>query len=225
MKMKKTLMTTVAAAALVGFTAMATAQTMQAPAGSAAKPESSQTEQKGNVGGALKYQGEHPAEKAQSTDKTAPSAGNTAQGSPNAAQPNGAKPDQKMGQSQKPKTAPQSGAADEHSKTGNTGANTAASQGNSGGGKAGGASVALSQDQRSKIGATIGKHPSARVTTDVHFNISVGATVPRSVHVVTVPEDVIEIVPQYEGYDYIVVGEQVLIVDPNTMEIVAVIDA
>jgi hypothetical protein len=131
-----------------------------------------------------------------------------------------------MGQSQKPETAPQRGAADEHGKTGtNPGANTAESQGKSGGGKAGGASVALSQDQRSKIGATINKHPSARVTTDVKFNISVGATVPRSVHVVVVPEDVVEIVPQYEGYDYIVVGEQVLIVDPNTMEIVAVIDA
>ncbi|MGA8323279.1 MAG: DUF1236 domain-containing protein [Xanthobacteraceae bacterium] len=219
MKMKKTLMATVAAAALVGFTAMATAQTMQAPSGSAAKPESSQPEQKGSAGGAPKYQGEQPAEKAQSTDKATTPTGNTAQGTPQGS-PNAAQP-----QSQKPKTAPQSGAADEHSKTGNTGANTAASQGNSGGGKAGGASVALSQDQRSKIGATIGKHPSARVTTDVHFNISVGATVPRSVHVVTVPEDVIEIVPQYEGYDYIVVGEQVLIVDPNTMEIVAVIDA
>ena len=39
-----------------------------------------------------------------------------------------------------------------------------------------------------------------------------------------VPEDVVEIVPQYEGYDYVVVGEQVLIIDPNTMEIVAVIE-
>ena len=231
MKMKKTLMTTVAAAALVGFTAMATAQTMQAPSGGAAKSEeTSQPEQKGSAGGALKYQGEQPGEKAQSTDKATPPTGNTAQGtpqgSPNAAQPNAAKPDQKMGQSQKPETAPQRGAADEHGKTGtNPGANTAESQGKSGGGKAGGASVALSQDQRSKIGATINKHPSARVTTDVKFNISVGATVPRSVHVVVVPEDVVEIVPQYEGYDYIVVGEQILIVDPNTMEIVAVIEA
>jgi hypothetical protein len=229
MKMKKILMTTVAAAALVGFTAMATAQTMQAPSGGAAKPEIGQTEQKGNAGGALKYQGEQPAEKAQSTDKTAPSTANTAQGtpqgSPNAAQPNAAKPDQKMGQSQKPEANPQRGAADERGKTGNTGANTAASKSNSGGAKADGASVALSRDQRSKIGATIRKHPSARVTADVNFNISVGATVPRSVHVVAVPEDVVEIVPQYEGYDYIVVGEQVLIVDPNTMEIVAVIEA
>ena len=171
MKMKKTLMTTVAAAALVGFTAMATAQTMQAPSGGAAKSESTQPEQKGSAGGALKYQGEQPGEKAQSTDKATPPTGNTAQGtpqgSPNAAQPNAAKPDQKMGQSQKPETAPQRGAADEHGKTGtNPGANTAESQGKSGGGKAGGASVALSQDQRSKIGATINKHPSARPELD-----------------------------------------------------------
>jgi hypothetical protein len=224
--MKKTLMTTVAAAALVGFTAMATAQTMQAPSGQtpsggAAKSETSQPEQKGSASGALKYQGEQPGEKAQSTDKATPPTGNTAQGTPNAAQPN-AKPDQKMGQSQKPETIPQRGTADEH---GNTGANTAASQGKSGGGKAGGASVSLSQDQRSKIGSIIGKHPSGRATTNVKFDVSVGATVPRSVHVVAVPEDVVEIVPQYEGYDYIVIGEQVLIVDPDTMEIVAVIEA
>ncbi len=224
MKMKKTLMTTVAVAAFAGFTAMATAQTMQAPSGgTAAKPESSQPDQNGSAGGALKYQGEQPANKAQSTDKAAPT-GNTAQGTPNAAQPT--KPDEKMGQSQKPadesgRATPQRGAADEHGKAG---ANTAASQGGSAGAKGGGASVKLSQDQRSKIGATIGKHPSARAATNVNFNVSIGATVPRSVHVVAVPEDVVEIVPQYEGYDYVVVGEQVLIVDPNTLEIVAVIE-
>jgi Protein of unknown function (DUF1236) len=226
MKMKKTLMTTAAAMTVFGFTAIATAQTIQSPqGGGATKPEAGSVEQKGEPGGAVKYQGEQPAEKAQSTDKSTPATGNTAQGSPNAAQPNGAKPDQKMGQSQKPETAPQRGAADERGKSGNTGANTAASQGKSGGGKAGGASVSLSQDQRSKIGSIIGKHPSGRATTNVKFDVSVGATVPRSVHVVAVPEDVIEIVPQYEGYDYIVVGEQILIIDPNDMEIVAVIEA
>jgi hypothetical protein len=39
------------------------------------------------------------------------------------------------------------------------------------------------------------------------------------------PEEVIEIVPQYEGYDYIIVGDNILIVDPATMEIVAVLPA
>jgi hypothetical protein len=35
---------------------------------------------------------------------------------------------------------------------------------------------------------------------------------------------VVQIVPQYEGFDYIVVGSQILIVDPDSMEIVAVIE-
>jgi hypothetical protein len=34
-----------------------------------------------------------------------------------------------------------------------------------------------------------------------------------------------EYAPQYRGYEYILVGDQVLIVDPRTLQIVAVIDA
>jgi hypothetical protein len=41
---------------------------------------------------------------------------------------------------------------------------------------------------------------------------------------VALPPDVVQIVPQYEGFDYVVVGEQILIIDPNSMEIVAVIE-
>ncbi len=84
--------------------------------------------------------------------------------------------------------------------------------------------VQLSQDQRSRIGAVIGKSSSARVTTNVNFNVSVGARVPRDVHVAVLPADVVEIVPQYEGFDYVVVGEQILIIDPTDMEIVAIIE-
>ena len=31
------------------------------------------------------------------------------------------------------------------------------------------------------------------------------------------------LVPQYEGYDYVLVGDNILIIDPDTMEIVDVI--
>jgi hypothetical protein len=48
--------------------------------------------------------------------------------------------------------------------------------------------------------------------------------VPSDVHVAVVPEDVVEIVPQYQGFDYVVVGEQILIIDPDDMEIVAIIE-
>jgi hypothetical protein len=85
-------------------------------------------------------------------------------------------------------------------------------------------SVNLSSQQRTRIGAVIGKNASARVSTNEHIDISVGARVPRSVHIAVLPSDVIEIVPQYEGFDYVMVGEQILIIDPNTYEIVAVIE-
>jgi hypothetical protein len=221
MKMKKTLLTTVAMAAVVGFTAIAAAQTMQGPAGGAAKPEGGQVEQKGGsgstggAGGAMMHQ----EGGAQSTEKpTTPSAGKAAQGQgpgPNA-KPNdkmsGDKTDktsnEKMGQSQKNEAAPQRGAQEDSGKAG----------GNA-------KSVQLSQDQRSRIGSVIGKSSSARVSANVNFNVSVGTRVPSDVHVVVVPQDVVEIVPQYEGFDYVVVGEQILIIDPDDMEIVAIIDA
>ena len=86
-----------------------------------------------------------------------------------------------------------------------------------------GGSVQLSSDQRAKIQSIVGHNSGARVTANVNFNVSVGAVVPRDVHVVVLPEDVVEIVPQYQGFDYIIVGDNILIIDPDTMEIVDVI--
>jgi hypothetical protein len=49
--------------------------------------------------------------------------------------------------------------------------------------------------------------------------------VPRSVRFVSVPGTIIAIEPSWRGYDYFMVGEQIVIVDPRSMEIVAIIDA
>jgi hypothetical protein len=38
-----------------------------------------------------------------------------------------------------------------------------------------------------------------------------------------VPPDFVEYAPEYNGYKYIVVGDQILIIDPQTWEIAAVI--
>jgi hypothetical protein len=35
----------------------------------------------------------------------------------------------------------------------------------------------------------------------------------------------VEIEPSWRGYDYFMVGEQIVIVDPRSMKIVAIIDA
>lgn len=85
-----------------------------------------------------------------------------------------------------------------------------------------GGSAQLSQDQRTKMQTMIGHNNAARFTGNVNFNVTVGAAVPRNVHIEVLPEDVVQIVPEYQGFDYIVVGEELLIVDPRTLEIVAI---
>jgi Protein of unknown function (DUF1236) len=53
----------------------------------------------------------------------------------------------------------------------------------------------------------------------------VGTAVPRAIRVVTVPEVIVEIHPAWRGFLYFVYEDEIVIVDPNTYKIVAVIDA
>ena len=119
-------------------------------------------------------------------------------------------PAQKGAQTETPKSASQSNKAEGGQQNAGKAPNAA------------GAKVQLSQDQRSKIHSIIGKSEAASVN-NVNFNISVGVAIPRDVHVEVLPEDVVEVVPQYEGYDYIVVRDEILIIDPDSLEIVAII--
>jgi len=88
-----------------------------------------------------------------------------------------------------------------------------------------GGSVQLSEDQRSQIKTIIGRERGPRLGSNVHFNVSVGTRVPRSVHVVVLPQEIVRIIPEYRGYDYFLIGDEIVIVDPRTLEIVAIIPA
>ena len=68
------------------------------------------------------------------------------------------------------------------------------------------------------------KESSARVES-VDFSISVGTVVPRHIKLVTLPPELVEIVPQYRSYKFIIVRDEILIIDPNTFKIVAVLPA
>jgi hypothetical protein len=83
-------------------------------------------------------------------------------------------------------------------------------------------SVQLNQEQRTRIHETIIKQREARVD-HVDFDVRVGVRVPHTVHIFVVPEDVVRIVPQYRGYKYIIVRDEMVILDPDTLEIVAVV--
>jgi hypothetical protein len=83
----------------------------------------------------------------------------------------------------------------------------------------------LTNDQRVKIKGIIGREHNVVRANNVDFNVSVGTAVPRSVHVAVLPPEIVTVVPEYRGFDYIVVGDQLLIIDPHTLEIVAILPA
>jgi Protein of unknown function (DUF1236) len=84
--------------------------------------------------------------------------------------------------------------------------------------------AALSTEQHAKIRDTLRVEKSERLTS-VPFSTKVGEAVPGTVHLYVLPVSIMEYAPQYRGYEYILVGDEILIVDPRTMRIVAVIEA
>jgi hypothetical protein len=90
--------------------------------------------------------------------------------------------------------------------------------------RSGGASVTLSTEQRTKVRQTVVEGRSAPRVDRVDFSLNVGTVVPRTVRVVEVPETIIEIRPEWRGYRYFVYKEEIIIVDPSTLRIVAVIE-
>jgi hypothetical protein len=86
------------------------------------------------------------------------------------------------------------------------------------------AGAKLSGEQRTKITTVIrGEH--VQPLTHANFSISVGTRVPRDVSFRPLPTEVVTIYPEWRGYEFVLVNEQIVVVDPRTLEIVAVIDA
>ena len=84
-------------------------------------------------------------------------------------------------------------------------------------------SAKLTTEQRTKITSIIHEHK----VEPAHLNVSVsvGTRIPSSVHVYPLPVEVISIYPEWRGYDYILVGDQIVIINPRTHEIVAIVEA
>jgi hypothetical protein len=87
-----------------------------------------------------------------------------------------------------------------------------------------GAPAALSSEQHAKFRDSLRGGKAERLT-NVQFSITVGGIIPGSVHLYSLPVSIAEYAPQYRDYEYILVGDEVLIVDPRTLRIVAVIEA
>jgi hypothetical protein len=199
---RRTLLVTVATAALVAGAGLASAQDTKE---NREAPAASKHDEKAPAGKMEQHPGNlprtSPAPTAQAPMKEKPAA--------NAQAPAAAKP-QTTGQgiagqtSESPNPHPAPTAAKEETKPG--------------------APAALSTEQHAKIRDTLRSGKAERLT-NVQFSTTVGTVIPGTVHRYDLPVSVLEYAPQYRGYDYILVGDEILIVDPRTLTIVAVIAA
>jgi hypothetical protein len=103
-------------------------------------------------------------------------------------------------------------AAAKDSKSGTTTGNAATS-----------ATAAPPAEKRTQIASAI-RSEKIQETTNVNFNIAVGTRVPTSVRFQPLPSRIVEIYPEWRGYDVILVGGRYIIVRPETHEIVYIIE-
>ena len=87
-----------------------------------------------------------------------------------------------------------------------------------------GAGAKLSTEQRTKITSVI-REQRVQPATNVNFSIAVGTRVPRTVSFHPLPREIVTIYPEWRGYEFFLVNNQIVVVNPRTLEIVDVIDA
>ena len=85
------------------------------------------------------------------------------------------------------------------------------------------ATAAPPAEKRTQIVSAI-RSEKIQETTNVNFNISVGARVPTSVRFHPLPPRIVEIYPEWRGYEVILVSGRYIIVRPETHEIVYIIE-
>jgi Protein of unknown function (DUF1236) len=85
-----------------------------------------------------------------------------------------------------------------------------------------GGAVTLNTRQQTSVVAAL-RNESVQRFDRADFAISVGTIVPAFVALNPLPESVVEIVPQYRGYDFVMVRDEIVIVEPRTRHIVTVL--
>lgn len=84
--------------------------------------------------------------------------------------------------------------------------------------------VTISERQRNDILSKVKNMRAGRIQT-VDFHVAVGSAVPRSDAVYPVPADIVGVAPQLAGLAYLLIADNLIVVDPSTYVIVAVVPA
>jgi hypothetical protein len=128
----------------------------------------------------------------------------------------------KMSEDTKSKTSNDK-AAQEKSDSNKASAQTDTKSKTTGQGAAGARHANLSTEQKTKIRTVIREKVHVKPETHVNFSISVGTRIPHTVHYHTLPAEVVSVYPAWRGYYFILVNNEIVVIEPSTFEIVAVI--
>ena len=83
--------------------------------------------------------------------------------------------------------------------------------------------VSLTTEQKTTIRQKVLTSSAPRVE-HVNFDIKVGVVVPRTVRIAPLPTTIVEIEPEWRGYMYFVRGDEIIVVEPGSLRIVAVLE-
>ena len=138
--------------------------------------------------------------------------GNQAQQSPSSTQGSSPKQNNAQGQTGTKSNQSSSSTTTQQSTTGQGAAASAAN---------------IPTEQRTKITSVIKQQNVQRVDkAKLNVDIRVGARLPESgIHFYPLPTQVVEIHPAWRGFEYILVGDEILVINPRTHEIVAILQA
>jgi hypothetical protein len=84
------------------------------------------------------------------------------------------------------------------------------------------AAPTLTTQQQTEVRQSI-TQVKAKPLTDVSFSVSTGTVIPATVHLYELPSTVVKVVPAYRSYRFVVVGNDIIIVEPKSRRIVEVI--
>lgn len=79
----------------------------------------------------------------------------------------------------------------------------------------------LTEEQRTTVRSSV---QNVAPATNINFSIAVGTHVPRGMTFHPLPVEIVTIYPRWRGYEFFRVGDEIVVVNPRTMEIVAVLD-
>jgi len=243
--MKKSLMASAAVAALLATTGLATAQgaaqgaakeapaaaspkgdtavPMNAPAAGAAskegKPQHVQVKPDAKTTGDMKAEGQSKA-----SDSTAPTA--TSKDMKNPTAESKSLSDSKTASEQKADSkakAVDSTATSKDLKTPTAETKPSTSDSRTTGNAATSATASPPAEKRTQITSAI-KQEKVEEVTNVNFNLTIGTAVPAGVRYYPMPSRIVEIYPEWRGYDFILVHGKYIILRPRTHEIVYIIE-